>query len=450
MHYNEANDTVELFTVASYSPDRAVMFEFTGDLQWPNGKTYFPDSWEMDVDCPYLEKDIIDFPKGQTLSLLACFLFSAITGIVAAIIWMKWWKVSLPEMTVEHYISIEDALALLSIPIDFVQFAAVAPSLNVYILLRNVFGITSLDIEFLVNFTHGVFWGIEIVVFVMVLLYTLIFTMKLLGIVEKMRKWDCCSFMDYWANLLLPTFGNVMFLPIISTLLSTFHCYRSVGESYTDSFLNRDCAEKCWSGKHLYYASTAAACLIIYTPIAVFTRPLWQHLQPNLHLKAQPLHLMLKSVLQTLLISAATLKFSFQIVHAACYFSLISVYVCFLLKFKAFNYARATLWHFLVIAAVWFYALAGLLHWSVHISSTILIIVLGGVYVCLAGIGLVLEMSLHKYRSLLKRKKGMDRSDIIKFAFTFGRLAEMHLANFRAKLQAQRDAEHPVVLYIST
>lgn len=81
------------------------------------------------------------------------------------------------------------------------------------------------------------------------------------------------------------------------------------------------------------------------------------------------------------------------------------------------------------------------------ISPLILAAVLGGVYVCLAGVGVILQVFKHKYRSLLKR----DRSDIIKFAFTFGRLAEMHLANFRAKQQAARNTDNAqIAIYITT
>ena len=443
LHYDEGKDTVELLTVASYSPDKAVMFHITGNVQWPNGKTYFPDSWEKDKDCPYLEKDIVDFPKGQMVGLVNCFVFSGVTGGVTVLIWRKWWRVSMPQMQSEQNISIEDVLVLASIPVDFLQFAAVAPNFDISSLLRNILNSTSFSIESLINFTHGVFWAIEIAVFVMVLLYVLIFGMKLLGLDEKLRKWDCCSFADYWADLLLPTFGNVMFLPIISTLLSTFNCYRAVGENYTDSFLNRDCAEMCWSGKHLYYASIAAVCLAIYTPIAVFTRPLWQDLQPNLHLKALPLYLMLKSVLQIVLISAsATLKFSYQTAHAIVNLVLISAYFCFLLKFRAFNYARATLWHFLMIIALWLYGLIGLLHgYFPSVQPSLWVATLLAVYGALAALGLLLQTFRKQYRSLLKRQKGPDRSDIIKFGFTFGSLATFHLGNFQSKLKLSKDKE---------
>jgi len=218
-----------------------------------------------------------------------------------------------------------------------------------------------------------------------------------------------------------------------------------VGEEFTDSFLNRDCAEKCWTDKHLYYVSFAGVCLLAYTPIAVFTRPLWQDLQSNLHLKALPLYLMLKSVLQMFLISASvTLKFTYQTSHAAVYLSLLSLYVCFLAKYEAFNYARASLWHFLVVVALWLYGLVGLLHWCLPgVQSSIWLAVLAGIYSVLAIIGFLFQTFKKKYCSLLKREKGPDRSDIIRFAFTFGNLASFHLSNFQAKTQLSHKKEAP-------
>lgn len=45
---------------------------------------------------------------------------------------------------------------------------------------------------------------------------------------------------------------------------------------------------------------------------------------------------------------------------------------------------------------------------------------------------------LNKYRSHLARALGADRSDVVKFAFTWGQLAQQHLRNFKAKLREER------------
>jgi hypothetical protein len=55
--------------------------------------------------------------------------------------------------------------------------------------------------------------------------------------------------------------------------------------------------------------------------------------------------------------------------------------------------------------------------------------------VLIAGIGLLIQQFCLKYQSLLVKNKGPDRSDIVRFAFTFGRLAQLHLHNFHTKVR---------------
>ena len=47
---------------------------------------------------------------------------------------------------------------------------------------------------------------------------------------------------------------------------------------------------------------------------------------------------------------------------------------------------------------------------------------------------LIQQLSL-QCQSLLVKTRGPDRSDIVRFAFTFGRLAQLHLRNFHTKVR---------------
>jgi hypothetical protein len=63
------------------------------------------------------------------------------------------------------------------------------------------------------------------------------------------------------------------------------------------------------------------------------------------------------------------------------------------------------------------------LHANITLSSS---------FALLLVVGLCLQFFLPKYRAMLVRQKD-DRYDIIKFAFTFGALAQTHLQNFKSK-----------------
>lgn len=47
------------------------------------------------------------------------------------------------------------------------------------------------------------------------------------------------------AEIIIPILGHIGFLPIMSTLFNIFLCDKSIGDEFTDSFMNKDCYEFC-------------------------------------------------------------------------------------------------------------------------------------------------------------------------------------------------------------
>jgi hypothetical protein len=104
------------------------------------------------------------------------------------------------------------------------------------------------------------------------------------------------------AETALPIIGNAAFIPIISILLDVFICTESVGDKYTDSYMDRDCFVWCWEDEHVSYATMACFCLVAYVPFAIYARPWWQFYQQSLSIFVSPRFLMLKSVVQMIII----------------------------------------------------------------------------------------------------------------------------------------------------
>ncbi|MEE4247394.1 MAG: hypothetical protein V2I33_18445 [Kangiellaceae bacterium] len=102
--------------------------------------------------------------------------------------------------------------------------------------------------------------------------------------------------MTTFAMILLPVIGNVLFMPIIGIMLSVFICYETSGEDVNDAFLAKDCYETCWQGEHLMYVVFAAFCLLLYVPLSVYMRPMWQQLQLDLNVVTHPFFIMTKTV----------------------------------------------------------------------------------------------------------------------------------------------------------
>jgi len=81
------------------------------------------------------------------------------------------------------------------------------------------------------------------------------------------------------------------------------------------------------------------------------------------------------------------------------------------------------------------YGIVGLIGVLSDIQTSLLAVGLqGAAFAVLGLLGVLIQVFVKKYRSCLT-KKVEDKSDIIKFAFTFGALAQRHLANYRGKRQ---------------
>lgn len=189
--------------------------------------------------------------------------------------------------------------------------------------------------------TYGAFWGVEIFVFILLFIYIFLSILKFIRIDGVLEKREKCLSTLHVVKFLLSNLSNLLLLPTFSILLSNFFCSRSTGDSFTDSFFDLDCSEKCWTGNHLKYTIIAAILLLIYVPISLVTRPIWQELLSDLHVKIMPLSLIMKSVYQVMLVAIAkSLRENYQVVHAICYLAATIGYLVFISLVKPYNYDR--------------------------------------------------------------------------------------------------------------
>lgn len=359
------------------------------------------------------------------------FAIAFLTLIVSVLIWRRWWNVKIEVLTQKEPIMIEDVLVLFTVLCDYFQFAAVGPNLaNLSSFMMSLSASAGYDMEKLINITNGIYWVVLDVALALVLVWTMICLLKFTRLDVLFNKlW---SGFEYWVDLLMPTLGNLLFLPIISTLTNVFLCFKSTSDSLKDSFLNKDCFQPCWSNKHLGYVVGSGVGLLCYIPLAVFTRPLWQELQRNGHVKAQPLGLMVKSAVQVILIvSSNTLKESDPSAHAYIFFAVVTLYICFLLCARQYNYDRLNMWQVLLQVAMLSLAVAGyVINVAGDVYSTEAIIALVVEYCLLAGIGMVLQICVPRFGVRLVREKSRDVRGLFVFAFTGGKRAKEGLEQF--------------------
>lgn len=332
VHFHAENDSIALVPIATYSPSHLISL---------SQHIHFPDSWPKLSQCPYYLRNITSFPNGIRVGILICAVFGVFTTLLTLLIWRGWWDVSIALLINKYSLSVEDILALICMPIEFLQILAVAPSINFEDLLRNSLNWTNLEWEKVLNVSNEVYWTVEIACFLLISLYISLVIIKFFDLDAKLGRFPQCKAVLNAVDLLLPTYSNLLYLPATCTLLSTFTCYHSTSDHFTASFLNRDCLQRCWTGIHLKFAIFSSVFLIIYVPIAVFTRPIWQEMQENLHVKILPFSLLMKTVFLSGLVAASVgLKGYYRTAHAVVYISLTTLYLFFIFLVKPYNYER--------------------------------------------------------------------------------------------------------------
>mmetsp|Transcript_6314 Transcript_6314/g.10947 ORF Transcript_6314/g.10947 Transcript_6314/m.10947 type:complete len:259 (-) Transcript_6314:1340-2116(-) len=220
----------------------------------------------------------------------------------------------------------------------------------------------------------------------------------------------------------MPLLGNVLFLPIISILFDVFVCEEGHAKDeddleFGDSFMYRDCNEDCWDGMHLKYSMAASVALILYFPITVATRPVWQLLVPDLNILTRPTFYMQKSLVEVGLVALRrALRSRDRFSHALVYFVIILIHLSLSICRRPFNYPRLNWWFYLSMLFIqWFCFVCVLDFYFEGISERTVFIMMLTFGACLLVFGLVSQALF--FPQLLATAKAKNIQSLFKFAF---------------------------------
>ncbi|CAG9319671.1 unnamed protein product [Blepharisma stoltei] len=431
----DENGNPAIYIIGELRPYSTKILTITTPIVYADGTTNKPsDLRNQNDNCPFPTKDIRTFDKGRGVLFAICFTVGLVTAITTFIIWKKWWNISVEELKEKEEISFQDFVLGFSIAIEFFQYTSMGPDYSfMSSFLYDISNILSLSLGSVLKLENGVFWIVVDGIYAGIAVWIFLCAVVLLRLDEKWQHIWIFRISGTGADYLMPILGNLCFIPFISICLDIFVCDQSIGDNFTDSFLAKDCYYFCWKDEHLAYAILAFIALIAYEPLAVFCRPLWQELQPALHVKAVPLFLMVKTVVQTaLIVLNKTVKRSSDVGHGVVFIFIMIIYVAFIFRFKPYNYARFSWWQGLTLVGVVWLAILSTIELGVqdHNISTVLLIILIFGWITIASIGLYIQRK--KYPSLLFKKKARDTSTLFKFAFTFGKQSKKSLETFKS------------------
>jgi hypothetical protein len=161
----------------------------------------------------------------------------------------------------------------------------------------------------------------------------------------------------------------------------------------------------------------ASLALIVYLPLSIFLRPLWQELEPDVNIHTNSINYIGKGSIQ---VAVVVLNRTVKKVHQSLFgLVLILIFLLFsfiLVRFKPYNYARANLWKLLShVAICWVFLLASI-YWYTKFAPYLwtALLIFGWVGLGVAG---TLYQKKH-YPSLLVSEKPLDISALVKFTFS--------------------------------
>ncbi|CAG9319094.1 unnamed protein product [Blepharisma stoltei] len=420
--------TLSIQLIGSYKPYSTQVLKYTTPMIYAGGTTIKPnDLRDENSKCPFSTRLVKTFVKGRELLFGICFGIVLITIVITVFIWKTWWNIPIEMLNKKEEISMQDMVVGITIAVEFFQYAAMGPDFSlISSTLSKVSDAFSLNLDDLLELKNGVFWIVVNIVFGGIGLWIVLCLVVLLRLDEKQFCPTIFQNLSILADYLMPILGNLCFIPFVSICLDIFICDQSIGNNFTDSFLSKDCYYFCWKDEHLVYSIISFIALILYEPLAVFCRPLWQELQPMLHVKAVPLFLMVKTIVQVILIVInKTVKRSEEIAHGILFIAVMIFYILFIFKFKPYNYQRFSWWQGLSLIGVCWLAILSTIGLIANEGYIPLLTILIIGWLIIAIIGLYVQKK--RYPSLLFRKKGKDTSTLFKFAFTLGKHSKLNL-----------------------
>jgi len=339
--YSPDTDSLEVKDVFYFNPFSVTLIEAVGTVQWPD------DSQSMFLDtlvysCPFPDSDVSSFAPGLAVAYSVCCGMCVYTAVLGVFIWCLRFNKVYPVLTEKRELSLEDTMMLMIPLIDFFQLVSMSPSpTSIDSNLNWVFALATLNLHQGFKAAGSLHWLVLHWALGLSSVLILVYVVRLTKLEKKMKYLYDCTFVCLFVSLVLPTASNWFTLPLVSVLVKIYFCTKATGNSFSSSFLDSDCFEGCWSGSHIAFLVGCSVVLLAYISVTIFSCPIWQEQQPSLHIRTQPLPLLVKTVLQIVLaILYQCLAFTYPDAHICIFLGFVSVYFLFLLRYPLFNYSR--------------------------------------------------------------------------------------------------------------
>ena len=341
------NDTPSEVYTALYDPSSQHPFEIIRPVVWTGQTKHIPDDYRFSLNCPFDETKAEDSKAGLKALYIVCFVLATYTGILILMLGKFLYKTKLEMITSKKLITGQDMTIFIIISIEVFQYFSVgiSPS-DSSSLVRSLSELTSINFTSFLHLEGSDYWNMILVVIILSWIFLSISILILLRSKKVILfRSNIFNWLDFFSEYIMPVYGDLGFIPILSVILDTFTCTKSVESGITKSYNSHDCNNYCWTGSHLSLSILAIITLIVYLPSFLVFRPIWQNYQKTLNIKQYYRYSLYKSFFQTIVVIFSKTVFYSNEVAFGFLFTFSILAYAFSLKFiKGYCYEIANLW----------------------------------------------------------------------------------------------------------
>ena len=401
--------------VALISPLSTVYYTVLKETVWVTGEMPKPMK-ENYSNCPFRKDEIQNSSRGVTIKISVSIILLFISSILTVYSLKKLRFRKIIMLKIKAYIVFEDYLTLGFIFIEVLQLISIGPSFSAFNeFLSNISEILSLNLSKVTRFKDTTFWVIFLSmlsisylwIFILAASYFMVFRCfpSIFRRIEEIKVY------------LMPIVSNYLFVPAIVGLISILMCDKSISDKPTDAYLNYDCNTYCWRDSHIVYSILSSIQFIIYIPLAILYRTIWQEENKVLNIRTNSIYLIVKNLtVVVLVILGKILKDDYELVHGIVFLVIIFLLFVLVLVLKnPYNYDRANLWCKIMILCVLWNTIVCLIGNFVLVEIYAAVILQISGWICIAVMGFVLQSRLPQ--NVLVSAKGGSIVELFKFAF---------------------------------
>ena len=431
------NQTTEEYTYQEFSTINLFstkLFNYVSEPNWPTGGKSTPSNYIEYSNCGFDDRLVIKSKKAQQM----IFIFSSVLltlCIAFSVLSQRYFKNNYRELQENQVMNLNDYIFILFFVSEFFELASLGPKNGIFsFALNRTELIAALDLANYFDFNFERFWTLYIIVLIVTYTYIILTLLFLVLSQDFIQKNYVLSKLQDLSNVILPLIGHIGFLPLISMLMNIFICEEGLGKDLEESYLERDCTQFCYSGKHRSFVVAGIIATSGFIIISCFLRPYWESIQVSLNLSTKAWYLSVLSVFQALCVFCRkSLKVYSEAAPGFIISILIGILILITFVKKPYNYSRIVVYQITsLVMSLWVLSLSSLFVITSGISIMVPLLFIGlFIILCL---GLLFSM---KHPKLFKLDESNPIPGLIRFQFT-GNIEYLKTVN-NSKIEKNKD-----------